>query len=108
MVGPTGPTGPIGPILPLCPLCPLFPLRPSISKSLSSLSSLLPPEEEAEESPPPSSFLYERLFCHLLVLFTNFMSCFKDNSVPSFFTILIPSPEVESDTVSVRSESSSS
>ena len=103
MVGPTGPTGPIGPILPLCPLCPLFPLRLSISKSLSSLSSSLPPEEEGEESPPPppSPFLYERLFCHLLLLFTNFRSCFTDNSVPSFFTILTTSPEVESDTVSV-------
>ena len=110
MVGPTDPTGPTGPILPLCPLCPLFPLRPPISRSLSSLSSLLPSEEEGEESPPPPPFpfLYELRFRHLLVLLTNFRSCFRDNSVPSLFTILTPSPEVESDTVTVRSESSSS
>ena len=109
MGGPTGPTGPCGPILPLCPLCPLFPLIPLISRSLSSLSSSLSPEEEGESPPPPLfPFLCECRFRHLLLLPTNFKSCFRDNSVPSPFTILTSSPEVDSDTVIVRSESSSS
>ena len=41
-----GSTGPCGPVLPLCPLCPLFPLIPLISRSLSLLSSSLPPRKE--------------------------------------------------------------
>ena len=107
--GPTGPAGPCGPVLPLCPLCPLFPLIPLISRLLSSLSSSLFPEEEGECPPPPAfPFIRARRFCHLLLLPTNFKSCFRDNSVPSPFTILTPSPEVDSDTVIVRSESSSS
>ena len=100
--GPTGPTGPCDPILPLCPLCPLFPLKPLISKLLSSLSSLLSSEEEEESPPPPPfPFLCERRCRHLLLLLTSFKSCFRDNSVPSPFTILTPSAEVDSDIVIV-------
>ena len=104
-----GPTGPCGPVLPLCPLCPLFPLVPLISMSLSLLSSSLPPEEEGESPPPPPfPLLRVRHLCHLLLLPINFRNCFRDNSVPSPFTIFTPSPEVDSETVIVRSESSSS
>ena len=94
MTGPAGPIGPMGPILPLCPLCPLLPLRPSISKSLSSLSSSLPPEEEGEESPPPppSPFLYEHFFHRLLVLFTNFRSCFQGQFCSIFLYNFYPLP----------------